>query len=493
MECTAVLTSDTESSSLQTYLFNKDASTGGDYLNATKIRQSNRLDQGDFQNTMNDRSDQHGRPITNAYAYLHERVKEWLEEDPLLAPDKARALYEVITQFLVVAAIELDEHEKPHFIFEILNSRGERLTEADFIKNTVMYEGDVVDDEQAANSLWGMFEDTWWRQWEARGRELQMQLDRFLNYWCMLRTGANVQMRRTATAFRKHIEEVKNSSDDSPITTIREVAYDIRRAGAIYRNVEMNLQPGIEDVLKRVKVLEVSVIMPPLLWLYTEDIADHRRQSAVRAMESFIVRRALCNLGTQGLNALFIELVNNMKRASSERPIDEFVTEYLANQEAENRIWPDDKPLMDYLTSRGMPGNAARRKMILETIEYHKRTPMMEPLGDTVGLTVEHILPRGWKPQGWPLRLDGDLDEEEATDLRDERVYLIGNLTLATKALNSSMSNASWADKRRALGQHSALALNKELLEHDDWHDDAIVERSAQLAKAITEIWPRPS
>ena len=76
-----------------------------------------------------------------------------------------------------MATIELDRREQPHFTFEILNSRGEPLKQADYIKNTVMYEADVIDDENQARALWGMFEDDWWREEDSRGRELQMQLD----------------------------------------------------------------------------------------------------------------------------------------------------------------------------------------------------------------------------------------------------------------------------------------------------------------------------
>ena len=491
MECVAVLPDGPETSTLKDYLFNNDASAGMDYLNVTKMRQSHRLDQADFQNIMDDRSGLPARPIVNAYEYIREQVSDWLS-DPAQAPTKARALYEVVTKYLVVAAIELDHRDQPHFIFEILNSRGETLEQADFIKNTVMYEADLVDDEQESHLPWGMFENDWWRTREARGREFQMQLDRFLNFWCTIQMGMSVAlpMRRTATAFRSYVDKIKRENGE-PVGSIRAIATDIRKAGVVYKNLEESLQTGIEDILKRVKVLEVGVIMPPLLWLYTEDTADHQREESVRALESFLVRRMLCNLGTQGFNALFLELVNNLKHTDA--PAGQFVVDWLAGQTAENRLWPDDRRLINYLTTRAMPGNAARRKMVLDVVEHFKRPAMMEPLTGTASLTVEHILPRGWNEEGWPLRLSDDANKEEATERRSEHINLIGNLTLATKSLNTAMSNRSWRDKRQALDQYSALVLNKELLEYNDWHEEVIVQRSTKLAEAIAEIWPRPA
>lgn len=326
VEFTASIATPPDTYSFRDYLFNKQSSTGHDYLNATKMRQSNRLDQADFQAIMNGPVDPNRpqRPIIEAYEYLRKQVRKWLNRDSVLVGERAQALYEVVTQHLKVAAIGLDTGEQPHFTFEILNSRGEPLRQADYIKNTVMYEADLIDDEVQSQALWGMFEDDWWRQEESRGREWQMQLDRFLNYWCTMRLGENVQTYRTASAFRRYVEGVKERNEK----TIQEIAADIRSAGLVYKRIEENEQPGIEEILQRVKVLEVGVIVPFLLWLYTEDISEPCRQSAVQAVESFLIRRALCNLGSMGLNYLFIELINHLQKRQVGRRIRQSSTSW---------------------------------------------------------------------------------------------------------------------------------------------------------------------
>ena len=489
---TAALVDTSDFASLRDYLFNRDSLTGGDHLNATKIRQSNRLDQADFQDIITGRlnSGRPSRPIVEAHLHLRGWVTDWLNAEPMHVDAHAHALYDVVKKYLKVATIELDKGDQPHFTFEILNSRGELLKQADYIKNTVMYEADLIDDETKAHTLWGMFEeDDWWRQEESRGRVLQMQLDRFLNYWSIMRLREYVPIHRTAAAFRRYVERNK----DGTVRTIEAMAEDVRDVGVVYKHIEENRQPGIEEILKRVKVLEISVIMPPLLWLYTQDINDQERQSAVRALESFLVRRVLCNLGTQGLNALFIELVGHLAQ-NTQQPTNQVLMEYLVSQKAENRIWPDDKQVIDYLSLRPMPGNAARRKMILETIELNKRPPMTEHLPVPTKFTVEHLMPVHWTPDGWPFP-ERDIDEPQAKQLREEHIDLIGNLTLATRALNSSMSNRSWKDKRQALDSFSTLMLNKEVLASasDGWDEAAIEERSKALAETITKVWPRPS
>ena len=331
---TAALVDTSGFASLRDFLFNRDSLTGGDHLNATKMRQSNRLDQADFQDIINGRLSPNRvpRPIVEAYLRLREWVTDWLNADPVHVDARAHALYVVVKKYLKVATIELDKGDQPHFTFEILNSRGEPLKQADYIKNTVMYEADLIDDETKANTLWGMFEDDWWRKEESRGRVLQIQLDRFLNYWCIMRLGEYVQMHRTAAAFRKYAGETER--------TIEAVAEDARNVGTVCKNIEENRQPGIEDILKRLKVLEISVVMPPLLWLFTQDINDQERQSAVRALESFLVRRVLCNLGTQGLNALFIERWGIWRSTRTSPPIKSLSTTWLTRPQ---RIEPGQR------------------------------------------------------------------------------------------------------------------------------------------------------
>ncbi|MGH7666287.1 MAG: GmrSD restriction endonuclease domain-containing protein, partial [Candidatus Dormibacteria bacterium] len=61
-----------------------------------------------------------------------------------------------------------------------------------------------------------------------------------------------------------------------------------------------------------------------------------------------------------------------------------------------------------------------------------------------------------------------------------------------TGALNPAMSNAPWPQKCAALLQHSALALNAELIRRDVWDESAIEIRAVELATAVQQIWPGP-
>lgn len=143
---------------LDKLLFNDQKRTGNDPYNETKIRQTNRLDQADFQKVMRDSiTPGQSRAITKAYEYFHENVYEWVNRHANVDA-RATALHDALVKQLKMAAIILDTREKPHIIFEILNTRGEPLKQADLVKAMIMYEGNAEDDEKKAKQLW-MFDD----------------------------------------------------------------------------------------------------------------------------------------------------------------------------------------------------------------------------------------------------------------------------------------------------------------------------------------------
>ena len=125
---------------------------------------------------VDDDSNNSGQSIAAAYTYFKTEVGKWLNDDPGNRSARSEALEDTLTKRLLIAAIDLDADEKPHIIFETLNARAERLKESDLIKNTVMYEADVIDDVQKARELWGMFDDEWWR------KEADKKLER-LPHW----------------------------------------------------------------------------------------------------------------------------------------------------------------------------------------------------------------------------------------------------------------------------------------------------------------------
>ena len=456
---------------------------GGDNDNQTKIRQSNRNDHLAFLAaiTQGENDERVASTIRGAYRYFKDAVNEWVDEEPAGRARRCEALEETLTKYLNIAAIDLDEDEQPHVIFETLNARGEPLRQSDLVKNTVMYEAGVVDDAVRARELWGMFEDEWWRGATKEGRITRIHLDRFLNYWMEVCTRWEVTADRVAATFREYI----NCKDSEPQFSIQNIAAEVRNAGRIYRDMVTLHYPGIENFLQRMATMEIGMVMPPLLWLFTSEVPDQIQVRSVKALESYLVRRMLCGLGTGGVNRLFVELLERL-HAGGLKQADDTVIGYLGQQTVEQRIWPSELMLTDALTTRKMYGSAARQKMVLEAIEMHL-SGGSAPLGANNNLTVQPIMPQK-REATWDWL-------NRATDEEIEQVTKsVGNLTLIRGKLAPSLVREPWHRKQETLGKHADLLLNEKLLAENpvDWDEAAIWERSRQLAGIIAEIWPPP-
>ena len=240
-------------------------------------------------------------------------MESWLESERGSRTERSDALEETLSRKLQIAAIDLDLDEKPHIIFETLNARGEPLTQSDLVKNTVMYEADVIDDADAARGLWGMFEDLWWRKPTGESVVSRTQLDRFLHYWMVMKTRQLLAFPRVAAEFREYVGQ-----EDVPRIEI--VVDEMRRAGVIYKDIQelRDKRPRVRTFLKRMQALDVSAAMPVLLWLKTASVSDDEAERCFLIIESFMVRRMLYGQGAHSLANFFCRLIKAVIRG---RPV----------------------------------------------------------------------------------------------------------------------------------------------------------------------------
>ena len=74
-------------------------------------------------------------------------------------------------------------------------------------------------------------------------------------------------------------------------------------------------------------------------------------------------------------------------------------------------------------------------------------------------------------------------------------IHTVGNLTLLTQALNSSVSNGPFMKKRPAIAANSELRLNARFQDHEitQWLEPEITERGRDLFVYAKGLWPFPT
>lgn len=237
--------------------------------------------------------------------------------------------------------------------------------------------------------------------------------------------------------------------------------------------------------------MDITAVYPFVLELSRRYSRDRKSYAqALTYLESFLVRRMICQLNTRGYNYFFIDLL----RALDGPPegLAHRVQDALAAGEAESNRWPRDPEFLQAWRSQPVFKRLVRRRirMLLEALEEHMRSDETEPLKSDESLTIEHLLPREWS-EHWPLP-DG-LESGTAREARQAAIHTIGNLTLLRRKLNSKISNGPWNAKRKEILKHSALSLNRPLVEWDGWDEGAIRTRSEELYRAARKIWPAPA
>lgn len=242
--------------------------------------------------------------------------------------------------------------------------------------------------------------------------------------------------------------------------------------------------------------MDITTVYPLLLEVLKRHNGPKGRPELLNILgdlESFFVRRAICELTTKNYNRLFVDMIK------AARPSDDFsskaIREFLLAQTAEVSRWPEDEEFEhSWLTINFYKRlTKSKARMILEAIEVSLHTGMTEKNQIEKMLTIEHLLPKEWKKH-WPLPPTAITDEEKeaSSKIRDQMLHRVGNLTLVTKRLNPAISNGPWDKKREKILEHSALNLNLAFLNTHVWNEQLIDERSAKLFKQAQKLWPRP-
>jgi uncharacterized protein with ParB-like and HNH nuclease domain len=457
------------------------------------------LDRDAFRAAMTNDQDTYGFEsslVVQAHEYFSLQVREWIHAiDVDERSQRAHALNTALIGLLELVVIDLKTGDDAYVIFETLNARGTPLLASDLVKNFVLQRAnsDGLNPDDVHKRYWKTLEDDWWRKDVRQGRIVRPRIDVFLNYWLIARQQDEVPSHKVFPIFREYVDSSKAS--------IVEIVRDIQRVGNTYRHLD-DFEPTSAEgtFLYRWRTVQAGVVTPLLLQLFSasqEQLSRDRRVRCLRALESFLVRRAICRMTTKDYNRLFLELTSRIDEKID--LADEIVIEYLREQTAESRLWPTDDRLQSALLDLPLYRllTRARLRMVLEALEEALRTDKAEERHVVRGkLTIEHVLPQSWRDH-WPLEMVDDPEEHHRRIVRRERLkHTIGNLTLVTGKLNPALSNGPWEKKQQGLQEHSTLHLNKRLLSRwgkAPFAEPEIEKRGAQLAQFACAIWPAPS
>lgn len=448
--------------------------------------------------------------IIDAYLYFDEEVRVFFlgeEDEPPLAEDRplddrVDEAFRAMKSALQIVAIDLDGDDDPQVIFETLNARGEPLLPADLLRNYIFLRAGRSGESQEDlyERYWSGFDEDFWRTIVTQGRLSRPRSDLFMQHFLASRQGVDIPIKHLYVEYRHWIERERPFlTVEAELRVLRDQREDFRRVLAPERGDSVY---GIATFMER---FDVRTAYPLMLHLLACGLDDEEWRRLSTTLESYLLRRAVVGWSTKAYNRIFLNLVKALRKEGAGPPAEAVATG-LSELTGESSAWPDDKTFASAWMNRAAYSelNKARLTHILARLNETYLTAKTEEIVIESALTVEHVLPQSWiekwplpggdRGMSWQELYDAPSDDPRAvaTMARDRALHTIGNLTVLTQALNSSVSNGAWAEKKPALLQASLLPINLQLRGYEAWDEDAITRRGAELLERALRIWPGP-
>ena len=390
-----------------------------------------------------------------------------------LGASELAALCKGLAKLTIVDIALSRDQDNPQLIFESMNSTGRELSQADLIRNFILMELDPDHQKYLYREHWRPMEVAFGQ--EAYGTHF----DGFMRHYLTFKTGEIPNVRAVYEAFKGHARPKAATAGVDVLVADIHTFSGYYCAMALDKEHDNDLAPAFRDI----RDLKVDVAFPFLLEIY-DDYAQGRLLKddflrAVRLIEAYVFRRAVCAIPTNSLNKTFATFGRALRK---DRYIESMQAHLLTLPSY--RRFPGDEEFRRELSVRDLY-NFPRRSYWLRRLENHGRKERV-PVDE---YTIEHIMPQNENlSAAWREALGS-----EWRGVQKRWLHTLGNLTLT--GYNAEYSDRAFPEKRDRKGgfRQSPLRLNEGLGALDTWNEDTIQERARRLALQAAQVWAPPS
>ncbi|MDP2855336.1 MAG: DUF262 domain-containing protein [Smithellaceae bacterium] len=413
----------------------------------------------------NERPKEYSRRV----AENHEFFKAWIDG----CKGDLTALCKGIAKLMVVDISLNRDQDNPQLIFESMNSTGRELTQADLIRNFIL----MGLEPELQTRLY----ENYWRPMELDfGQEAYgTHFDSFMRHYLTVKTGDIPRLDAVYDAFKAHARSPKVAE-----AGVEASVADIRSFSRYFCAMALGAEPDheLKFAFNDLRELKVDVAYPFLLELYHDYTVDMLSKqdfaAAVRLIEAYVFRRAICNIPTNSLNKTFATFTKALKK---DRYLESIQAHLLLLPSY--RRFPNDEEFKRESQVRDLY-NFRSRSYWLRRMENHGRKERVE----VAEYTIEHILPQNENlSKAWKEALGSEWER-----IRDTWLHTLGNLTLT--GYNSEYSDRAFVEKRDMPGgfKESPLRLNQGLGHLEQWNEETIKSRAQRLSEAAVAVWSAP-
>lgn len=383
-------------------------------------------------------------------------------------------------QHLEVVSVTLDQdRDEPQLVFESMNSTGLDLETSDLVRNYMLMGCSMAEQKT-------LYEDYWLPMERVLGN---LSFDAFLHDWMV------VTLKKPVLKGRAMYAEFKRFAADSSLPRMehtRNLLSNMLEYAKYYAAIKGVVAAGGGDMnvgqrLDLIQKLDSTVTDPLVMYMFAAWKRDRISCDGLLRMladlESYLFRRMICSVSSNGLNKLVPSLIAKLE--SAEHDLVETFAALLLTETAKATRMPTDEQFRQALLGEDLYCPAPRCKYLLAGLENHNHPKDPRSFSE---YTVEHIMPQNamahveWRnmladPDRFPLLVNS-----------------LGNLTLT--AYNSELSDGTFEQKKnRAIGGYDSeyLSISAELHDAAQWDEQKIAQRGARLADLALQVWANPT
>ncbi len=268
---------------------------------------------------------------------------------------------------------------------------------------------------------------------------------------------------------RSLYREVKSKIIDEEINSLV-FSRDLRGSALVYQDIlsgNYGNNDIISSLLQSVSNLGAKVLFPPIL-----SLLESREDTdlIIRYLKYFISAYIRHTVICKRENSLFENVMySTAKSIRSGEYTDEQLLTDISN------FSPDDNAFKSAFETASVPRRATA-SYLLRRIEQAKRTTEELDVAAPQRVHVEHIYPQS-PQEGQRLAQHGLI------------INRIGNLTLLSARLNTTIKNSPYAVKK-AYYEQSELLITKSIADsYNDWSINTIDQRQIELSEIALDIW----
>ncbi|GAA8409126.1 DUF262 and DUF1524 domain-containing protein [Helicobacter pylori] len=392
-----------------------------------------------------------------------ELFEEWIRKNT----DKLETIFKGLDKLMVVEISLERGKDNPQLIFESMNSTGKDLTQTDLIRNYIIVETEIEKQK--------IFYEKYWRAMEEDFKQNETLFNQFVRHYLTIKTREIPNINKVYEAFKRYQQERGIETEV--------LLQDLQKyCGYFYRIVfKKEADKDLNKALGFLVDLERDVIYPLLLELYSDYSDGVLSQQdfipIIALIESYICRRTVCGLGTNGLNKISASFT---KKINKDQYLESIKAHFLSLETTKGKF-PKDSEFKNLFITIDFY-NLKEKKYFFERLEnFDTKEPV-----NTQEYTIEHIMPQKLTEE-W----ERDLGENFQA-IHDKYLHTIGNLTLT--GYNSEYSNRSFQEKRDMEKgfKQSPLKLNQSLKDLESFGEKEIEKRANDLADLALKIWTYP-